>query len=130
MRTVNAFAVVAVLLFAQSCANTTALIVAGESIDAAGAQFVEVGAAMNKGLDAGKVTPEQYKAWAEFAKRFKAFYRPTVDAWKAAVRANDAALAGDLGAAVTTIVLELGGFYKALVDVGIIAVKPKPVEIQ
>lgn len=60
----------------------------GESLDAAGRMFVDVGKVYNAQLDSGAITAAQYKPWADVAVEFKKSYPLAVAAWKAAKDAN------------------------------------------
>ena len=97
--------VLAVLMAA--CASSTGFIISGESLDATGKAFVTVGQAYNKGLDAKTVTPEQYRAWATFARKFQQAYPPAVQLWKSSVAVNDAALQKDSATLIASLVNEL-----------------------
>ncbi len=110
-------AIAALLL--SACANVTPYIVTGESLKVLGNQAADTSEAMNKGLDAGKVSVVDYRAWAEFAKRFQLFYPTAVDTWNAAVAINDKILAGQLGEAIGRLSLELGHFMAKLKEAGL-----------
>jgi hypothetical protein len=96
-----------ILLLLAACASSTGFIVSGESLDAAGKSFVAVGQAYNKALDAKTVTPEQYRQWANFAKKFQSAYPPAVQLWKSSVAVNDAALQKNSATLIATLVGEL-----------------------
>lgn len=101
-----ALAVLAGWLMA-GCASSTAFVVSGESLDAAGRGFVAVGLAYNKGLDGKTVTVEQYREWASFARKFQQAYPSSVQLWKSSVAVNDAALTKKSEAIVISLVSEL-----------------------
>ena len=69
--------------------RTKALLAFGETLDASGNSFVGVGKIYNASLDAGLLTPEQYRKWAGFATQFKPAYEKAVQAWKLARTANN-----------------------------------------
>lgn len=96
-----------VALLVAACASSTGYVVTGESLDALGKTFVTVGQAYNKGLDAKTVTVEQYRTWAEYAKKFQQAYPAAVQLWKSSVAVNDAALTKQSSAIVTGLVTEL-----------------------
>jgi hypothetical protein len=100
-------AFVTVLVLLSACATSTGFIVSGESLDAAGKSFVAVGQAYNRALDAKTITPEQYRTWAGFARKFQTAYPAAVQAWKSSVAVNDAALQKNAAAMVTALVSEL-----------------------
>ncbi len=110
----QAAALVLFAALASSCTNVTPFIVTGKSLSLLENQFADTGAAMSAGLDAGKVTPERYKQWVEFGKRFKAVDQVAFDAWTAAVAANDSALAGKFGEALGLLAAELLTFYNEM----------------
>ena len=104
------FTLLLVLLIAVGCQSYTGYIVSGESLDATGRAFVQIGNAYNQQLDAKKITPDQYRAWAGFATKFKASYPPAVQLWKSAVVVNDAALTKKSSEIITALVGELAKF--------------------
>lgn len=108
------------LLAAPACTNLTPYVVTGDSLVTVGNQFADLGEMMNRGLDAGKVTPEQYRTWAEFGRRFKVVYPATVNAWNAALEAHDKALQGDLAGAVARLTAELAGFVELATRLGLL----------
>jgi hypothetical protein len=98
-------------LLLLSCTTTvTPWVASGRSLDVLGEQFLATASAFDKGLEAGKVTPEQYKAWRIFGERFQTAYGPAVGLWQAARRVNDTALERDTVAIVARLAVELGGF--------------------
>jgi hypothetical protein len=110
----HALALPAVLLLLAGCTSIAPFVVSGKSLSALGNQFADTGAAMNKALDAGKVTPEQYRVWSSFAKRFQAIYPLAVDGWKTSVELNDKVLASQFSEAVAQLAGELASFYVQL----------------
>jgi len=103
-------ALLLVLVVAAGCQSYTGYIISGESLDATGRAFVEVGKTYNQQLDAKKITLEQYRAWATFANKFKQAYPPAVQLWKSSVVVNDAALTKQSRAILTGLVGELAKF--------------------
>lgn len=104
----------AALLLAGSCSSVTPFVVTGKSLTALDHQFADTAAAMNQALDAKQVTPEQYRTWADFARRFRAYNPLAVSAWKTAKDLGDDLFAGDFGAAISRLAIELGGFIAQL----------------
>lgn len=100
-------ALLAVVVLLAACATSTGFIVSGESLDAVGKAFVVTGQEYNKRLDAKTVTPEQYRHWAAFAKKFQTAYPAAVQMWKSSVAVNDAALTKQSDALVVSLVSEL-----------------------
>lgn len=111
----KAFFTIVVLLF-SACTNVTPFIVTGKSLAALDNQFADTGAAMNAGLDAGKVTPEQYRKWAAFAKKYKPIENLAYEAWTLSTELNDLALAGKFGEALGLLGAELINFYVQMKD--------------
>ena len=99
--------VLLVALLLAACATSTGFIVSGESLDAAGKAFVTIGQSYNRELDAKRITPEQYRDWAVFAKKFQTSYGPAVQLWKSAVAVNDVALTKQTDAIIVSLVSEL-----------------------
>jgi predicted small secreted protein len=89
------------------CATVTGFVVTGESLDSVGKAFVTVGQTYNRELDAKRVTPEQYRDWAVFARKFQQAYPSSVQLWKSAVAVNDAALTKKTNEIITSLVTEL-----------------------
>lgn len=108
-------------LLLSGCSSVTPFVVTGKTLAALDNQVADVGLAMNAGLDSGKVSKEDYRKWAEFAKRFKTFNPMAVAAWKTAVDLNDAALAGDFGAAIARLAEEFAPFVEFIQKAGLYA---------
>lgn len=100
----------AALLLFSGCASYTGYIISGESLDATGRAFIQVGQTYNQRLDAKQITIEQYRQWAAFANKFKQAYPPAVQLWKSAVVVNDAALTKQSSVIITGLVGELAKF--------------------
>jgi hypothetical protein len=107
-------------LVASGCKTVAPFVATGETLAALDNQFADTGAAFNAGLDAGKLTPEQYRPWAEFGKRYKPLARMAVDAWKASIELNDKVLAGQFGAALGQLASELAVFYAQAKKAGLL----------
>ena len=103
-------------LTVQACTHEKALVVSGETLVVLGEQFVATGAAMNKALDDKAITPEAYRTWATFAKKFKAAYPLARDLWKTAEETKDERLMAQVGAIVAQLGADLGA-YAALIEV-------------
>lgn len=104
----------------SGCTATKAFVVTGESIDQVGRQFVIASDAMQLAQKEGRVSKEEFLAWAEFSARFEVFYSRGVDALKAARAIGDDVAARDLEAAIGRIVIELMGHYSALKSAGLL----------
>lgn len=92
------------LLLLLACAGVDPLLVTGESLKTMGHQFADTAAAMDRGLDSGVVTVEQYRAWADFGRGFQLTYRHARELWEAARQAENKGME----AAVARILAELG----------------------
>jgi len=104
-------ALVAVLgLVGASCAAATPWVASGQSLKVVGNTFVSTAAAFDAGLAAGSITPEQYRAWASFGRKFQAAWPLALDLWESSIKVNDAALQGKAEAILSTLMAELGGF--------------------
>lgn len=86
-----------------------ALVTTGEGLDALGRQFVAVGVHYNQLLDSRRITPEQYREWATFAREFQRVYPLAVDAWKTARLTEDAKAQQGLEAALGVLSARLTG---------------------
>ena len=102
------------LALLPSCKTIAPFIVTEKSLKLAGEEYLLAGDAMDKGLDQGTMSRDEYVVWVEFSSRFRALYRPTVDLWYAAAKARDAALQGDVTAALVRMGNELLVFYDKL----------------
>ncbi len=98
-----------------ACPSMTPFIVIGEALDGLGKQFVVVGKAMNHGLDAGTITKEQYRTWADFAKRFQTLYPSLAQGWRDARKATD--VLAELSASIVHLHLHTKGMPDLIDDV-------------
>lgn len=87
------------------------LITSGQSLHMAADTFVATARLMDAALDAHVVTPEQYRAWGAFARKFQESYPLAVAAWNAAVRVADVASRDNAAALIESLVVELSRFY-------------------
>lgn len=104
------------LALLPSCAGDKALIVSGESLVTLADQFVGTAAAMDAALDSGAITPETYKAWAAFGRKFQAAYPLATNLWRVAADTKDEKLRTQVVAVVAQLAADLAG-YAALVGV-------------
>lgn len=109
-----------VLALLSSCTVAKAVVITGESMDAAGQQFVIASNGFQRAQVSGGVSSEQFLKWAEFSSRFRATYNKSVDSLKAARAIGDDVAARDLEAAIGRILVELAGHYGLLVELGVI----------
>lgn len=105
--------VVALCLLAN-CTHTQALVITGNTLQAAGEQFLVVAAVMEELATEGKLTEEQYARWAEFGTKFQRVYPAAVHLWKVAVLNRDAALERQAEAILMTLLPELLMFAQEL----------------
>jgi hypothetical protein len=115
---------IALLLFAPACKTVAPFVVAADSLDALGEQFVQTNDAFNKGYASGLVTDDQQEAWASFADRFVLFYRPTMNALRIAKESKNDAEAGRLGVIVARYAEELAAFFAKAQVAGLFKGKP------
>ena len=73
----------AITLFALSACAGNSLVVSGEALDVMGRSFVTTANLYNRLHDAGKITDDEYRKFAVFAKQFQVIYPVAVDTWKA-----------------------------------------------
>jgi len=105
------------LAFLVGCA-TTSLVQTGETIDAIGKQFVATANMYNTYHDAGLVTDDEYRTWATFARRFKAFYPQLVDSWMIFADTPDAQGAVEISQQINTLKNQLLVFYLTAIQKG------------
>ncbi len=70
------------LLVLAGCAGNS-LIISGEALDVMGRSFVTTANLYNRLHDAGKITDDEYRKFAVFAKQFQVIYPVAVDTWEA-----------------------------------------------
>lgn len=111
------------LLFAvltSGCSHKAGLVVTGNTLLELEREFTLVADAMDAGVDAQVVTPDDYRAFREFGLRFQALYPAAVATWRTARKANDEALRGRLGGIVGSLFGELGVYLEAARQLGIL----------
>jgi len=117
-RVYRKIAIVVVLGFVLSGCTTTSLVQTGETLDAIGKQFVATAQIYNTYYDAGLVTKEEYRTWAEFATLFKVYYPRLVDSWMIFADTPDAAGAAEIAQQINTLKNQLLVFYLTAVQKG------------
>ena len=70
------------LLVLAGCAGNS-LIISGEALDVMGRSFVTTANLYNRLHDGGKITDDEYRKFALFAKQFQVIYPVAVDTWEA-----------------------------------------------
>jgi hypothetical protein len=98
----------------SGCSSVTPFIATGEAIDLAGQQFVVAAPVFYEKCERQELPLETCRGWRDFAHRFKHLYRPSVDAWSAAVELNEAAVTQRYGDMIAPLISELLEFYGAL----------------
>lgn len=98
------------MVLAVACSSVKPFVISGESLDAIGKQFVTVGNLYNSMLSTQQITPEQYRPWATFAKKFQQTYPSSVAAWKKARIANDQIAENKVSEAITLLTAQLQEF--------------------
>src|SRR5687768_817677 len=92
------------------------LLITGETLEGAGAQFVQVGKMFNTAYNAGQVTPEQYRQWAAFATYFQRAYPQAVDTWKAVAKTGDVASQTKLETIIRDLLAGLSTFTQMIMS--------------
>ena len=75
------FAIIALFTLVGCAGNQLAL--SGAAVDAMGRTFITTANLYNALHTAGKITDDEYRAFAVFAKQFKVIYPVAVDTWQA-----------------------------------------------
>ena len=81
-RRIKTFVAAIALLVLAGCAGNS-LIISGEALDVMGRSFVTTANLYNKLHDAGKITDDEYRKFAVFAKQFQVIYPVASATWKA-----------------------------------------------
>jgi len=118
VRVYRKLAIVVVLGVVLSSCATTSLVQTGETLDAIGKQFVATAKIYNTYYDAGLVTKDQYRTWAEFATLFKVYYPRLVDSWMIFADAPDAKGAAEIAQQINTLKNQLLVFYLTAIQKG------------
>jgi hypothetical protein len=101
-----------VLLAGLGCATArTALIASGQTLHVAADTFVETAALMDRALDQGAVTPEQYRSWSAFGRRYQVAYPLAVRAWEVARTTEGDAETRTATAVIAALVSQLADYY-------------------
>ncbi len=110
MKTLAAVGIAVVALSLYACSSVSPLVVSGEALAAVGNQFADTADAMNRGVDSGAVTVEQYRAWRSFGQVFQTTYPHTVALWEVARVSGDKKLEAEVTAILGRMILELAAF--------------------
>ena len=81
-RRIKLYFAIAALFLLSACAGNQ-LVMSGTALDTIGQSFVTTANLYNSLHDAGKITDDEYRAFAVFAKQFKVIYPVAVDTWQA-----------------------------------------------
>ena len=98
------FTILALFVLAGCAGNQ--LILSGTALDTIGKSFVTTANLYNSLHDAGKITDDEYRAFAVFAKQFKVIYPVAVDTWKA-VESNPELVKDEQTETLTNQILKL-----------------------
>ena len=93
-------------LFALSACAGNQLALSGSALDTMGRSFVTTANLYNSLHNAGKITDDEYRAFAVFARQFKVIYPVAVDTWKA-VESNPELAEGEQAETLTNQILKL-----------------------
>lgn len=99
--------VVGVLVLCVACTASQAYVATGEGLVTLGNEFVVTAEAMNAGIDAHRVTEQQYDAWRAFALRFKAVYPGACRLYRTALDKSDHSQRDQAAALLTGLSAEL-----------------------
>ena len=100
------------LALVLSCSGArTTLIATGQTLHVAADTFVETAALMDRALDQGAVTPAQYRAWAEFGRRYQVAYPLAVQAWEVARQTESNAEVESAQRVIVQLVSQLADYY-------------------
>ena len=105
-RTRIKLALVILALFALSACAGNQLVMLGSALDTIGKRFIITASLYNSLHDAGKITNDEYRAFAVFAKQFKAIY-PIAEATWQAVESNPELAEGKQAETLTKRILKL-----------------------
>jgi hypothetical protein len=101
------------------CSSVKGYVVSGQTLDLAGAQFEAAAPVFFSACEAQRLPVDTCRGWRDFAARFKVLYRPSVDAWWAASRLNDAALERRYSDMVGPLLAEGAELYATLAKLGV-----------
>jgi len=108
------------LAVTPACTAARAFAVTGDTIKATGRQYVQTTEAMIKGVDEGKISPSQFRAWAAFSDKFALTWDTTAAAWLRAREAKRNVELGEIEAAIAGIGADLYVFYLKARDLGLL----------
>ncbi len=98
-----------------SCAHLKEpLVVTGESLVLMADQFTFAAATMDRALNTGAITNEQYEQWAKFGVKFQRAYPLAVSLWDIARVSNDKELQNQVVQMVTNLAIELATFIEGV----------------
>ena len=98
------FAIIALFALASCAGNQLAL--SGAAIDAMGQTFITTANLYNALHTAGKITDDEYRVFAVFAKQFKVIFPVAVDTWQA-IESNPELAEDEQTEALTDQILKL-----------------------
>ena len=95
-----------ITLFALSACAGNQLILSGTALDTIGQSFITTANLYDSLHNAGKITDDEYRAFAVFAKQFKVIYPVAVDTWQA-IESNPELAEGEQAETLTDQILKL-----------------------
>ena len=104
-RRIKLFFTIIALFTLSACAGNQ-LALSGSALDTMGRSFVTTANLYNSLHDAGKITDDEYRAFAVFAKQFKVIFPVAADTWKA-VESNPELAEGEQTETLTNQILKL-----------------------
>lgn len=106
------------LTWACSCKTLDPYIATGETINMVAAEFLVVGEAMNKAIDANLLTREQYDRWVLFVEKFKVSHALARRTWNFALANQDNIKKGEATTIILNLSAELAEFTALAVQLG------------
>ncbi len=95
-----------ITLFALSACAGNQLILSGTALDTIGQSFITTANLYDSLHNAGKITDDEYRAFAVFANQFKVIYPVTVDTWQA-IESNPELAESEQAETLTNQILKL-----------------------
>lgn len=117
------------LTWACSCKSLDPYVATGETINMVGQEFLVVGDAMNKAIDANMLTKEQYDRWVAFVEKFKVSHALARRTWKFALANDDNIAKGDATNIILNLSAELAEFMALAVELADHRRPPEPINL-
>ena len=104
---IRSLATTLTLTLMTGCAHQQPLIVTGSALVGLADQFVATAEVMDNALENKAITPDTYKQWVVFGKKFQRAYPLVVALWQAASTSDDAKLVANVITLANELALEL-----------------------